>query len=215
MSGLDLPLALPFINLASLSLTCRTGARRVRRPMASPTPPLDVDLAACRPRRFSLLPLPTSSAPRPPRRSSQRTQSLSLPATRDNSALPSTVPLAFPPYMPMLKPPTPGSPARLVKAPSSPSTTSRRPASGLEEDLWNEPPSTPPRRMHVPASSPAKTPSHTPTRDGSSSRLRRRLQRWTRSRDLDFGCAGDWSEGPADMVRLRCCAPSVAAWSSS
>ena len=114
--------------------------------------------------------------------------------------------------MPMYQaPPSPRTPSRLVKAPPSPSS-SRQPAYGVEEDLWNEPPTTP-QRAHTPSSSAAssssaKLPTRTPpSRDLNSSRLKRRLQRWTRSRDLDFGCAGDWSEGPSDLVRPRSRSP--------
>ncbi|BGP39325.1 hypothetical protein JCM10449v2_003263 [Rhodotorula kratochvilovae] len=97
--------------------------------------------------------------------------------------------------MPMYRPTTPASPGRLfTKAPPSP--RARRMPSGVEEDLWsftsNAPRTSPPE-------SPVAVHSRSSSRD-SSSRFKRRLQRWTRtSRDLDFGCAGDWSEGPADM----------------
>ncbi|GAA5847691.1 hypothetical protein JCM9279_004986 [Rhodotorula babjevae] len=170
-----------------------------------PAPSVDlVPVLPRRPRRFSLLTLPSAAVARPrPRRSSTRTQSLSLPPTHSLVAdnLP-PIPFAEPPFMPMYQaPPSPRTPSRLVKAPPSPSS-SRPPACGLEEDLWNEPPTTP-RRAPLPSSSStssAKLPTRTPpSRDLNTSRLKRRLQRWTRSHDLDFGCAGDWSEGPADL----------------
>ncbi|GAA6056867.1 hypothetical protein JCM3770_005114 [Rhodotorula araucariae] len=97
--------------------------------------------------------------------------------------------------MPMYRQTTPSSPGRLVtKAPPSP--RARRSSNGVEEDLWNFTTTAP--RTSVPPP-PAAAHSRTSSRD-SSSRFKRRLQRWTRtSRDLDFGCVGDWSEGPADM----------------
>ncbi|GAA5933689.1 hypothetical protein JCM3775_003773 [Rhodotorula graminis] len=166
--------------------------------LSPPAPSVDLVPVVPRPRRFSLLTLPSSSTA--PRRSSKRTQSLSLPSTTSSVALPH-IPFAEPPFMPMYQaPPSPRTPSRLVKAPSSPSS-SRQASCGVEEDLWNEPPTTP-QRMHVPLASTSSTklPTRTPpSRDLNSSRLKRRLQRWTRSRDLDFGCAGDWSEGPADL----------------
>ncbi|GAA5893285.1 hypothetical protein JCM8208_004398 [Rhodotorula glutinis] len=163
-------------------------------PAASPAPSVDL-VPVARPRRFSLLSLPSTTTSTRPRRSSKRTQSLSLPSTTAVALPP--IPFAEPPFMPMYQaPPSPRTPSRLVKAPPSPKASC-----GIEEDLWNEPPTTP-QRMHVPSASTssAKLPTRTPpSRDLNSSRLKRRLQRWTRSRDLDFGCAGDWSEGPADL----------------
>ncbi|BGP15413.1 hypothetical protein JCM10213v2_003381 [Rhodosporidiobolus nylandii] len=93
--------------------------------------------------------------------------------------------------MPMYKPPTATSPPRLVMMPPSP-----RGGAGEEEDLWSPLPSAPSTRPSSPK------PAHSRTVSRESSRFFRRLNRWTGLREggsLDFGCAGEWSEGPADM----------------
>lgn len=121
------------------------------------------------------------------------------PNTSDSVAGPAHIPFAAPPFMPMYKPSTEATPARLVKLPPSP--RQRRPSTGVEEDLWTG--------LAVVATAPRTSAPSSPKSSHSAAlkhegfNFRRRLQRWTHggSRDrLDFGCAGEWTDGPADMV---------------
>ncbi|GAA5986039.1 hypothetical protein JCM11641_005535 [Rhodosporidiobolus odoratus] len=117
---------------------------------------------------------------RRPRRNSQPAVQ---PPSNDKDLPP--IPFAEPPFMPMYKPSSPGSPAKLLKLR----------AGGEEESLWSALPSTRP-------SSPKPAHSRTLSRERSS-RFMRRLNRWTggfgKDTELDFGCAGEWADGPADM----------------
>ncbi|GAA5829829.1 hypothetical protein JCM11251_007899 [Rhodosporidiobolus azoricus] len=142
-----------------------------------------------RPRRFSL---PLTFSPSARRRSHRISQPpLPPPTNADDKALP-PIPFASPPYMPMYKPPSAATPARLVKKPPSP-----RPGAAQEEDLWTS--SAPVVSTRTSASSSPKL-GHSRVLSGEPSRFMRRLNRWTSSqRELDFGCAGEWSDGPADM----------------
>ncbi|BGP31398.1 hypothetical protein JCM10296v2_003162 [Rhodotorula toruloides] len=127
-------------------------------------------------------------------------RSLQPPPTSSDIVLaPAHIALAAPPFMPMHKPSTETTPARLVKLPPSP--RQRRPSTGVEEDLWTGLPSTVATAPRLSAPSSPKS-SHSASHKQEGSKLFRRLQRWTHggSRDrLDFGCAGEWTDGPADM----------------
>ncbi|GAA5906549.1 hypothetical protein JCM6882_004467 [Rhodosporidiobolus microsporus] len=143
------------------------------------------DLGRPRPRRLSL-PLTFSPSVR---RRSHRISQPPLPPPSSDKALP-PIPFAHPPFMPMYKPPTATSPARLVKNLPSP-------RAGGEAELWTAPPVAYSPRISAPTS-PKLNDSRVPS--GERSRFMRRLNRWTASqRELDFGCAGEWSEGPADF----------------
>ncbi|BGP24029.1 hypothetical protein Rt10032_c05g2265 [Rhodotorula toruloides] len=121
------------------------------------------------------------------------------PNTSDIVSAPAHIPLAAPPFMPMYKASTETTPVRLVKLPPSP--RQRRPSTGVKEDLWTGLPSTVATAPRTSAPSSPKS-SHSASLKQEGLKLRRRLQRWTHggSRDrLDFGCAGEWTDGPADM----------------
>ncbi|GAA5927815.1 hypothetical protein JCM1841_005767 [Sporobolomyces salmonicolor] len=99
------------------------------------------------------------------------------------------IPFGDPPYMPVFRLLTTSStPTKLAKpAPSSKS------AGRGKEDSWT------PTANNQPATSAPKV-AHSRTASRDSSRFFRRLNRWTGSRgELDFGCAGEWADGPADL----------------
>ncbi|GAA5892236.1 hypothetical protein JCM5296_003214 [Sporobolomyces johnsonii] len=133
--------------------------------------------------RSRRLSLPFSSSSRC--QAQQPSTQPSSPPSHTNKSLP-PIPLGEPPYMPMFRLST-STPTRLVKLPPSP-----KPA-GREEDLWTAPAS------DQPVASSSKLAHSRPT-SRDSSRFLRRLNRWTGSRgELDFGCAGEWADGPADL----------------
>ncbi|GAA6007421.1 hypothetical protein JCM10207_006336 [Rhodosporidiobolus poonsookiae] len=147
------------------------------------------DLATPRPHRFSLPPSFSPSHRRRQRRSSQP----SFPPPSADKQLP-PIPFASPPFMPMYTPSPSAMPAKLVKSPSSP-----RPGRSKDEDASFSSTNSSPSRPSQPPS-----PKHvqTPLAWRESSRFRRKLGRLagaSRENELDFGCAGEWSDGPADM----------------
>ncbi|GAA6035742.1 hypothetical protein JCM8097_005678 [Rhodosporidiobolus ruineniae] len=149
------------------------------------------DQHTLRPRRLSL---PSSFSPSNRRRSRRSLQPSGPPPLAVDKQLP-PIPFAHPPYMPMYHQASTPSPRRLHKQPPSP----RPAAEGQEEDLWiSSDPVASSSRQFAPSSPKPGQPT-TPVRE--SGRFRRRLGRWTGggSRELDFGCAGEWSDGPADM----------------
>ncbi|GAA6058894.1 hypothetical protein JCM10212_002838 [Sporobolomyces blumeae] len=153
-------------------------------------------------RRFSLSSLSSASSSA---RSLRRLSSISVsdqPSCRDpvDPYLPA-IPFTDPPFMPMFK--RPSSP--------SPSHETVKVHGECNEATPNSPPSTPTARRTRPSSSQPPMPqaSSSPGSDpaqGSSSSSRhsssffRRLHRRGHGRgELDFGCVGEWNEGPSDL----------------
>ncbi|GAA6024699.1 hypothetical protein JCM11491_003620 [Sporobolomyces phaffii] len=125
--------------------------------------------------------------------SSSSLRRLSVSSNHDQPpSTPSTVPFAEPPFMPMFKSSTSHSP--------SSSVTIREGAGGGKKEPAQISTSVPGTASQ---SSSASSPSpSTPTQGTSrhSKRFFRRLHKRGNGRgELDFGCVGEWNEGPSDL----------------
>jgi len=118
-----------------------------------------------------------------------------LPPSTSSASLP-TIPFADPPYMPMFKstiPPLPSSSAMIKEASQEETGGGRNRLSTIAS----------PSSQSVSTLPAPSTPTQGTSRH--SNRFFRRLHKRGHGKgELDFGCVGEWYEGPSDLVSLTC-----------